>query len=104
LFSSLLVFAGGKEKRKRGGRGPSLCLKVWTMPEGVRIRVSFNDLGQPIGDEARTLSSFLGQIARDGTVAPLTYTDWRFFPEKNKKAIMHLVNVSIPVPLLPLKI
>lgn len=90
--------AGGKEKRKRGGRGPSLCLKVWAMPEGVRIRVSFNDLGQPIGDEARTLSSFLGQIARDGTVAPLTYTDWRFFPEKNKKAIMHLVNLKFVLP------
>ncbi|PVH63668.1 hypothetical protein PAHAL_2G081600 [Panicum hallii] len=90
--------AGGKEKRKRGGRGPTLCLKVWTMPEGVRIRVPFNDLGQPIGDEAGTLSSFLGQIARDGTVAPLTYTDWRYFPEKNKKAIMHLVNLKFVLP------
>lgn len=95
-----MVFTGGKEKRNRGGRGPNLCLKVWTMPEGVRIRVSFNDLGQPIGDEARTLSNFLGQIARDGTLAPLTYTDWRYFPEKIKQAMMCIVNVSIIVPLL----
>ncbi|KAF8690552.1 hypothetical protein HU200_040914 [Digitaria exilis] len=92
------LWPGGKEKRKCGGRGPNLCLKVWTMPEGVRIRVSFNDLGQPIGDEARTLSNFLGQIARDGTLAPLTYTDWRFFPEKNKQAMMCLVNLKFILP------
>ncbi|CAN6180408.1 unnamed protein product [Urochloa humidicola] len=89
---------GGKEKRKRGDRGPNLCLNVWTMPEGARIRVSFNDQGQPIGDEARTLSNFLGQIARDGTVAPVTYTDWRFFPEKNKQAMMHLTNLKFELP------
>jgi len=91
-----LLYIGGKEKKRRG-RGPTLCLKVWTMPEGERIPVPFNDLGQPIGIEAVTSSSFLGQLARDVTLAPLTYTDWRHFPKKNKNAMWHLVNVSITV-------
>ncbi|WVZ62535.1 hypothetical protein U9M48_012274 [Paspalum notatum var. saurae] len=97
LFSSFLVFVDGKEK-KRHGRGPTLCLKVWTMPEGVRIPVSFNDQGQPIGYEAVTLSSVLGQLARDVTLAPLTYTDWRHFPKKNKNAMWHLVNLKFAIP------
>lgn len=91
-----MLYIGGKEKKRRG-RGPTLCLKVWTMPEGERISVSFNDQGQPIGTEAVTLSSVLGQLARDVTLAPLTYTDWRLFPKENKNAMWHLVNVCITV-------
>uniref|UniRef100_K3ZQ58 Uncharacterized protein n=1 Tax=Setaria italica TaxID=4555 RepID=K3ZQ58_SETIT len=93
---SSYLHAGGKEKRRRG-RGSTLCLKIWTMPEGVRIPVSLNDLGQPIGNEAATLSYFLGTIARDVTLAPLTYTDWRGFPEKNKDVMWHLVNLKFVI-------
>lgn len=89
-------YAGSKEI-KRCGRGPTLCLKVWTMPEGVRIPVSLNDLGQPIGNEAATLSSFLGTLARDGTLAPLTYANWKRFPEKNKDVMWHIVNLKFVI-------
>ncbi|CAL5089589.1 unnamed protein product [Urochloa decumbens] len=93
---SSYLHAGGKEKRRRG-RGCTLCLKIWTMPEGVRIPVSLNDLGQPIENEADTLGNFLGTIARDVILAPLTYTDWRRFPEKNKDVMWHLVNLKFVI-------
>lgn len=67
------------------------------MPEGVRIPVSLNDLGQPIGNEAATLSSFLGTLARDGTLAPLTYANWKRFPEKNKDVMWHIVNLKFVI-------
>ncbi|KAL6595092.1 hypothetical protein ACP70R_048195 [Stipagrostis hirtigluma subsp. patula] len=88
--------AGGKEKKRRG-RGRSLCLKVWTMPEGVRVTVSLNDLGEPIGNEAVTFSGFLGTLIRDGTLAPLTYPTWRRFPEKNKDVMWRIVNLKFVI-------
>lgn len=47
------------------------------MPDGARIVVKCNHLGQPIGDEGGVLGKFLGTIARLGGYCPLDKKDWR---------------------------
>ena len=63
------------------------------MPKGMRIPVSLNASGVPIGKEAATLSAFLGTLARDGILAPLAYLNWRCVPENNKDVMCHIVKV-----------
>ncbi|KAK9077051.1 hypothetical protein SSX86_005386 [Deinandra increscens subsp. villosa] len=50
-----------------------------------RIKISTNELGQPVGPDATQLTSFLGHTARDGKLAPLTYSGWSKMPQKNKE-------------------
>ncbi|KAM0837942.1 hypothetical protein ACQ4PT_061311 [Festuca glaucescens] len=47
------------------------------MPDGARIVVKCNNLGQPIRDEGGVLGKFLGTIARLGGYCPLDKKDWR---------------------------
>ncbi|WVZ87055.1 hypothetical protein U9M48_033752 [Paspalum notatum var. saurae] len=85
--------------QNKGGRprGLTLCLKVWTMPKGMRIPVSLNASGEPIGKEAATLSAFLGALARDGILAPLAYLDWRCVPDNNKDVMCHIVKLKFDI-------
>ena len=80
-------------KRKNRGRGPTLCLDVWNMPEGQQVVVETNEVGQPDGDSACKLGNFLGTIARDGNLAPLTYSDWRAVPQAAKDNMLQLAKV-----------
>ncbi|XP_034603069.1 uncharacterized protein [Setaria viridis] len=85
------------QNKGRRPRGLTLCLKLWTMPKGMRIPVSLNTSGLPIGKEAATLSSFLGTLARDGILAPLSHLDWRSVPEKNKDVMFHIVKLKFDI-------
>lgn len=82
-----------RKGKKAGGFG-NLCVKVWTLPEGVRVPVSLNTLGLPIGENATTLIYFLGALARDGTLAPLTYISWKKIPKENKSVMWHIVKLK----------
>lgn len=57
--------------------------------------VELNEYGQPIGEVAATLSSFLGLIARNGQLAPLDYKDWRLVPSTLKNTMWMVVLVYI---------
>ncbi|KAJ9552357.1 hypothetical protein OSB04_016402 [Centaurea solstitialis] len=70
-------------QKKRQGRGPTRCVKL--LNTVGRIRIATNELGQPVGPEASQLTSFLGLTARDGKLAPLTYSSWSKVPEDNKE-------------------
>lgn len=89
------------QRKGRRPRGLTLCLKVWTMHKGMRIPVSLNSSGQPIGKEAATLTSFLGALARDGILAPLTYHNWKLVPEKNKDVMCHIVKLKFDIAPFP---
>lgn len=71
------------------GRGPTRCDDVWN--NSKRLHVEFNKNGQPIGRWARKLSSFLGTLARNGHIIPLTHHDWRSVPQTAKKNAWQLV-------------
>ncbi|KAK1608221.1 hypothetical protein QYE76_031894 [Lolium multiflorum] len=64
----------GKAVDKRGAHS---LPAIWNMPDGARIVVKCNNLGQPIGDEGGVLGKFLGTIARLGGYCPLDKKDWR---------------------------
>ncbi|KAJ1272704.1 hypothetical protein BS78_06G223000 [Paspalum vaginatum] len=85
--------------QNKGGRprGLTLCLKVCTMPKGMRIPVSLNASGEPIGKQAAALSAFLGALARDGILAPLAYLNWRCVPENNKDVMCHIVKLKFDI-------
>lgn len=70
-------------QKKRQGRGPTRCVKL--LNTVGRIKIATNELGQPVGPEASQLTSFLGLTARDGNLAPLTYSSWSKVPEENKE-------------------
>lgn len=88
-----LEITSTSEKRHSRTRGPTRCLKLWNR-DGKRIYVTTNESGQPVGDEASKLISFLGTVARDGLTAPLIYADWRAMPEANKEKMWQQVQVS----------
>ncbi|XP_021891603.1 uncharacterized protein LOC110809924 isoform X3 [Carica papaya] len=85
------------QKRKKGGRGPTRCLFLKDLPEGERILVPFNKIGQPVGREASKLSSFLGNIARNGHIAPLNYISWRHLPDTIKEDIWQHVQSKFEI-------
>ncbi|KAM0036203.1 putative chromatin remodeler Bromodomain family [Helianthus debilis subsp. tardiflorus] len=72
-----------QKKRQGRGRGPTRCLKL--LNTAGRVKIITNDLGQPVGREASLLTSFLGLTARNGNLAPLTYSSWSKVPEENKE-------------------
>ncbi|GJN01803.1 hypothetical protein PR202_ga19101 [Eleusine coracana subsp. coracana] len=62
--------------------------------------VPVNTIGEPIGKEAATLSSFLGILAHDGILAPLTYHNWKHVPDKNKVVMYHIVKLKFDIATL----
>ncbi|XP_015579210.2 uncharacterized protein LOC8263283 isoform X2 [Ricinus communis] len=80
--------------KKRKVRGPTRCRLMWDLPEGERIFIPINMLGQPIGPEASKLASFLGTVARDGKMAPLNFLDWSAMPEANKEEMWQFVQTK----------
>ncbi|XP_020533280.1 uncharacterized protein LOC105629656 isoform X2 [Jatropha curcas] len=76
---------------KRRVRGPTRCRFMLDMPDGERIFVPINELGQPVGAEASKLASFLGTVARNGNMAPLNFLDWSAMPETSKEDMWQFV-------------
>ena len=67
---------------------------VHARSEENRKPIFLNDLNQPIGPDDKTLSefnSFLGTLARNSTLAPLTVINWQKMP--TKEALWEYVQV-----------
>ncbi|XP_038997321.1 uncharacterized protein LOC120122172 [Hibiscus syriacus] len=69
--------------------------ELYQLPLGDRMRVSSNDVGQPIGTEARVLSCYLGIIARNASLLPINYESWREMPNSNKIQVVDCIKVII---------
>ncbi|KAI3707830.1 hypothetical protein L2E82_36693 [Cichorium intybus] len=69
-------------QKKRRFRGPTRAPELFNTME--RIKITTNELGQPVGPGAAQLTTFAGVIARDGNFAPLTYS-WHKIPQENKE-------------------
>ncbi|PPS14151.1 hypothetical protein GOBAR_AA06426 [Gossypium barbadense] len=48
------------------------------------VKVSRNNLGQPIGSEARLLARYLGIIVRNANMLLINYESWHQMPDSNK--------------------
>uniref|UniRef100_A0A803LVL4 Uncharacterized protein n=1 Tax=Chenopodium quinoa TaxID=63459 RepID=A0A803LVL4_CHEQI len=77
---------------KKKGRGPTNLFDVHARKWEDRVAIYCNDKGQAIGTEKarKELIRFLGTIAHDYNWAPLTYTNWKQVP--NKEKILEFVN------------
>jgi len=49
---------------------------VWHLRPNERILVKWNNEGQPLGDGGALLNRFLGSIARNHNVFPISYSSW----------------------------
>ncbi|KAL2460540.1 Uncharacterized protein Adt_43960 [Abeliophyllum distichum] len=81
-------YSSARRKSRGRGRGPTRCLQLLSEK---RISITTNALGQPIGHEAPKLTSFLGILARNGNLLPLTYVDWRAVPNESKESLWQKV-------------
>ena len=66
--------------------------KGWGDDGGI-LQIEVNEFGQPIEQKASRLASNLGVLARNGILAPLTYTDWRIVPAYIKDNIWKHIKV-----------
>ncbi|XP_042455186.1 uncharacterized protein LOC122039813 [Zingiber officinale] len=65
------------QKRKRG---KTIMRDIHALHPDHMLVVKFNERGQPYGDLQPTLANYIGTIARNGVVLPLSFLDWRKMP------------------------
>ena len=70
-------------------------MELYDLPVGERVKVSRNDAGQPVGAEAGVLASYLGIVARNASILPISYESWHQMPNSNKNQALDLVKVII---------
>ncbi|KAL0926257.1 hypothetical protein M5K25_002471 [Dendrobium thyrsiflorum] len=59
-------------------RGRTTCIDIQNMPPGTRAFIEVNENNVPSNiSESVLLGSYLGVIARDPVLAPISFTDWR---------------------------
>lgn len=68
-------------------------LDVWEMNEGDFIIVNLDKYGRPIGEEATTLSRFIGSVVRRRQYAPINYKSWKVMPNEYKEEMLKLIEV-----------
>ncbi|XP_021972118.1 uncharacterized protein LOC110867357 [Helianthus annuus] len=62
-----------------------------------RIDVTFNDHGQPVGEEGKELVQYLGTLVRMADHVSIEYSDWRKVPMKNKEDMYSLVKSKFAI-------
>ncbi|KAA0047610.1 transposase [Cucumis melo var. makuwa] len=63
--------------------------------EGQRLVIEYNELGQPIGQNAMKLKSFIRTTVRFHV--PITYSDWPMVPKEIKDKIFELIKAEFVV-------
>ncbi|KAL7610431.1 hypothetical protein Lser_V15G11669 [Lactuca serriola] len=63
-----------------------------------RIKITNNELGQPVGPGAAQSTTFVGVIACDVNFAPLTY-NWKKIPPENKENMWQKVLTKFDIGL-----
>lgn len=69
---------------------------IWKLPTVRRIPVEANRNGQPIGEEAQSLSSYSGVLVRAN--CPLNYKNWRKVPPGTKNHLIKLLKLKFIYP------
>nr|XP_043625707.1 uncharacterized protein LOC122597140 [Erigeron canadensis] len=64
---------------------------IWDLESDERIEVTFNELGQPVGDEGKEFTSFLGTLVKMSNHLSIEYLHWRTIPEDKKDDLWNLV-------------
>nr|DAD37165.1 TPA_asm: hypothetical protein HUJ06_007806 [Nelumbo nucifera] len=75
-------------------RGATAAADVWSMPSDEKIDLEFNEDGQPINENAKRLTRFLGSIARNGNKLPIDVDSWRDVPIETKEEVWKVVQTK----------
>jgi len=81
---------------KKKTRGPTQCLKIHGRKIQDRQEVILDDIGEPIGPDAKVvsdLSNFLGTIARNSAFCPCLYTNFKQVVKNHGESIWNYVQV-----------
>ncbi|KAK9090949.1 hypothetical protein Sjap_024126 [Stephania japonica] len=84
-FSSISTRQSSPQKKKRG---PT---KLQTFAVQTRQVIHFNDKGQPIGENLKKFSSFLGALGRD--MVRITIPEWPHVSAERKEELWKLVKL-----------
>ncbi|OMO92267.1 hypothetical protein COLO4_17726 [Corchorus olitorius] len=82
-----------KRNIKRKTRVRSQDNNLLVSLDGEPIFIPTNELGQPVGPKATMLSNFIGKVAKDGHLAPLSYITWRKMPNEAREEMWRLVRL-----------
>ncbi|CAL5416292.1 unnamed protein product [Camellia sinensis] len=74
------------QAKQKQTRGPTYVHGQWGTSEDGILKVVPNELNQVVEGHT-SLASHLGVLARDGSLAPLTFMTWHYVPKQNKDNI-----------------
>ncbi|KAM0873068.1 hypothetical protein ACQ4PT_038316 [Festuca glaucescens] len=75
-----------QQKKKKDGRKRTRMHTVYDRGNQPPVPVSFNEKGQPNGDNASEFSNFIATLVK--THIPLGHEDWRLVPVEKKNALL----------------
>nr|GEV41634.1 hypothetical protein [Tanacetum cinerariifolium] len=85
----------GPGSPKKKVRGPTKKKTIWNLKSHEKVVVTFNELAQPIGDEANELTKFLGTLVRMSKHIGIEYEEWRKVPDIKKEDLWSIVKKKI---------
>ncbi|CAL5356881.1 unnamed protein product [Camellia sinensis] len=85
---STIIYQGpsSSQATQKQTRGPTYVHGQWGTSEDGILKVVPNELNQVVEGHT-SLASHLGVLARDGSLAPLTFTTWHYVPKQNRDNI-----------------
>ncbi|KAG8489402.1 hypothetical protein CXB51_017853 [Gossypium anomalum] len=84
----------------RRGRGRTLLKDLYKLNHVERVKVSRNNVGQPVGLKARLLAGYLGIIARNANMLPINYESWCQMPDSNKNQALDNIKERFALEVL----
>ena len=81
------------QKNERKGRKRTKMHTVYDRANQPAVPVSFNEKGQPNGDNASEFSNFIATLVK--THIPLGHEDWRLVPVEKKNTLLTTLRVYL---------
>ena len=90
----IIYYFSAENGGTRRGRGRTLLTDLYNLNSAERVKVTRNSHGQPVGQEARLLTGYLGIIARNADMLPINYESWHHMPDSNKNQALDKIKVT----------
>ncbi|XP_019431597.1 PREDICTED: uncharacterized protein LOC109338745 [Lupinus angustifolius] len=69
-------------------------LDIWEMEEDQFVVVDLDKDGRPIGEEATTLTRFIGSVVRRYQYAPINYKSWKEMSKEHKDEMLEILEAK----------
>ncbi|GJV67052.1 hypothetical protein Tco_1482561, partial [Tanacetum coccineum] len=81
-------------------RGHTRKQAIWDFEPRERFTITFDECGQPVGKEAKELTSFLGTVAKMSQHIDIGITDWRKISKDKKDDLWSIVKEKFEFALV----